>query len=173
MSGEADSSGGIPQPLKRAPLGSFFRRLLGSFLGIGRLPPMPGTYASAVAAAAGWGLIAWLGWYALVSLICLSALFAVWAGKYAESDFGRHDPHEFVLDECAGQWVAMLGLAFFAEVRWWHVAAAFVLFRLFDILKPWPANRLDRLRSGFGIVADDVAAGLYALIALGVWAALR
>ena len=73
-----------------------------------------------------------------------------------------------VIDEVAGQWIALIN----SRADLVHLLAAFLLFRLFDILKPWPARRLERLPGGWGIMFDDVAAGVYALLvaqALGNW----
>ena len=76
-----------------------------------------------------------------------------------ERQSGGHDPQFVVIDEVIGQWIALL----FCPVDWRHALIALVLFRLFDITKPFPVRRLERLPGGWGIVFDDVAAGLYAL----------
>jgi phosphatidylglycerophosphatase A len=72
---------------------------------------------------------------------------------------GRKDPQFVVIDEVAGQWIALLG----SRANWRHALIALLLFRLFDIAKPFPIRRLENLPGGWGIVFDDVAAGLYAL----------
>jgi phosphatidylglycerophosphatase A len=77
-----------------------------------------------------------------------------------ERESGREDPGQVVIDEVAGQWIAVAVCP--VEIR--HALLAFGLFRLFDIVKPWPARQLERLHGGLGIMMDDVAAGIYALL---------
>jgi phosphatidylglycerophosphatase A len=81
------------------------------------------------------------------------------AATIAARESGGHDPGFVVIDEVAGQWIALLG----AAANWKTGLLALVLFRLFDITKPFPARQLEGLPEGWGIVFDDVAAGLYAL----------
>lgn len=137
-----------------------------TFFGAGYGKPGPGTWA-AVAAVLLWALAAWaLHPTALVLLlmllggIVLVLVFGVPAATIVERESERHDPGFVVIDEVAGQWVALLACPF----DWRHGLIALVLFRLFDIVKPFPVRRLERLPAGWGIVFDDVAAGLYALI---------
>jgi len=80
------------------------------------------------------------------------------AATIAARESGREDPGFVVIDEVAGQWIALLG----SPPNWRHALIALVLFRIFDITKPFPARQLERLPGGWGIVFDDVAAGLYA-----------
>lgn len=139
-----------------------------TFFGIGRLKPGPGTWAS-VAAAAIWyfGLEAahLTGW--AVSLVTLAGAVAVtWIGIPAatvvERESGRTDPGFVVIDEVAGQWIALA----LARVELGHALLGLVLFRVFDITKPWPVRRLEELPGGWGIMLDDVAAGVCALLVL-------
>jgi phosphatidylglycerophosphatase A len=102
----------------------------------------------------------------LVAGIILSIALGVPAATIAARESGRHDPGFVVIDEVAGQWITLL----FCPVDWRHGLIALILFRLFDISKPFPIRRLEDLPEGWGIVFDDVAAGLYAL---GVAALLR
>jgi phosphatidylglycerophosphatase A len=95
----------------------------------------------------------------LLAGIVLSIGLGVPAATIAARESGRHDPQFVVIDEVAGQWIALL----FSPVDWRHALIALVLFRLFDITKPFPARQLESLPEGWGIVFDDVAAGLYAL----------
>jgi phosphatidylglycerophosphatase A len=113
-----------------------------------------------------WALAAWglhlSGHGLLLALaigIALSIILGVPAATIAERESGRHDPGFVVIDEVAGQWLALLG----SPADWRHGLIALVLFRIFDITKPFPVRRLERLPGGWGIVFDDVAAGLYAL----------
>jgi phosphatidylglycerophosphatase A len=96
---------------------------------------------------------------ALIIGIILSIALGVPAATIAARESGRHDPGFVVIDEVAGQWIALLG----SHANWRTALLALVLFRLFDITKPFPARQLERLPEGWGIVFDDVAAGLYAL----------
>lgn len=89
----------------------------------------------------------------------LTLVLGVPAATIAERESGRHDPGFIVIDEVAGQWTALL----FSPLNWRYALLAFVLFRAIDIIKPFPARQLERLPGGWGIVFDDVAAGLYAL----------
>ena len=136
-----------------------------TFFGAGYLKPGPGTWTS-IAAALLWIATAW--WFhlsqnglllALIAGIALALVFGVPAATIAERESGRHDPGFVVIDEVAGQWIALL----FCPANWAHGLIALVLFRLLDITKPFPVRRLERLPGGWGIVFDDVAAGLYAL----------
>jgi phosphatidylglycerophosphatase A len=96
---------------------------------------------------------------ALAIGILLSILLGIPAATIAARESGRHDPGFVVIDEVAGQWIALLG----SPASWRSALLALVLFRLFDITKPFPARQLEQLPEGWGIVFDDVAAGLYAL----------
>lgn len=136
-----------------------------TFFGAGMGRPAPGTWGS-VAAILLWAAFA--GFVhptantlliALLAGVVLSIVLGVPAATVAERESGRHDPGFVVIDEVAGQWVTLLGSRF----DWRAALLAFFLFRLFDITKPFPIRRLERLPVGWGIVFDDVAAGLYAL----------
>lgn len=134
-----------------------FHRLTGSIAGIGFLKPAPGTWGSLVAAVVFLLLqpsLLWLFWIFLI----LSLALSVWSGNQVTAH-GDQDPSWFVLDEWAGQSITLL---FLPEVSWWLVLLAFLLFRVFDILKPAGVNRLQDLPGGWGILLDDVLAGLYA-----------
>jgi phosphatidylglycerophosphatase A len=149
--------------------------------GVGRIPFAPGTWGSLLGIGWAW-LLLWpgsLGFYALGIIAgCLAAVELCGA---AERILGQHDPGSVVLDEivavplalggCVGLWWWQAGeLPHPARLsQWWPAAAgAFALFRLFDIWKPWPIRRLQSLPGGWGVVADDLAAGLAAAIVL--WA---
>lgn len=135
--------------------------------GVGYLPYAPGTWASLVAVLAWvvvlcrlplpiyWGMLAGLG------------AVAVGVSNWAERDLGR-DARPIVVDEFVGQLIALSGL----PRLWWTVAAAFVLFRFFDVVKPFPIGVSQRLAGGWGVVADDVLAGAAALAAVNAIRAL-
>lgn len=100
---------------------------------------------------------------AMLLLIFLVTLLGVWAASRAEKVIQKKDPSIVVIDEVAGQMIALLSGPFWIQT-WWSILTAFILFRLFDIWKPYPVRRLEALESGLGIMADDVLAGIYALI---------
>jgi len=143
-----------------------------TFFGAGLSKPGPGTWGS-VAAVLLWAAVAW-GLHPsptallliLVTGIALSISLGVPAATIAARESGRKDPGFVVIDEVAGQWITLL----FCPVDWRHGLIALILFRLFDISKPFPVRQLESLPEGWGIVFDDVAAGLYAL---GVASLLR
>ena len=141
--------------------------VLATWGGCGYSPWAPGTAGSAAAVLIAYGLVheagfspAWLG-------VLAAALLwpACWASDIAANHFSREDPPQVVVDEVVGQWIALSAAA---PGNWLHWLAAFILFRLFDILKPFPIRRLEQLPGGAGVVADDVGAGLYGMIILVV-----
>jgi phosphatidylglycerophosphatase A len=95
--------------------------------------------------------------------IFLVTMAGIWAASRAESLAHKKDPSIVVVDEVAGQMIALLSGPFWIHT-WWSIFTAFILFRVFDIWKPYPIRRLESLKSGLGIMADDVLAGVYALI---------
>ena len=96
-------------------------------------------------------------------VIFLVTMIGIWAASRAEQLLRRKDPSIVVIDEVAGQMIALLSGPLWLH-RWWSVLTAFLLFRLFDIWKPYPIRRLEGLESGLGIMADDIVAGAFALI---------
>lgn len=128
----------------------------------GYFPIAPGTVGSAA------GLIVYLlVWWTRspiveVSLIVVTFVVGTWAATHAEHYFGAIDPGQVVIDEVLGMLVTLA----FIPVGWTGALAGFFLFRVFDVIKPYPANRLEKLHGGFGIMADDGMAGIYANICL-------
>ena len=100
----------------------------------------------------------------MLLVILVVTLGGIWAASRSESLFRKKDPGAVVIDEVSGQMIALLSTSFFIGGVW-TVVSAFILFRAFDIWKPYPIRRLEALESGLGIMCDDVAAGLYAAIA--------
>ena len=137
--------------------------------GVGYLPLIPGTFGSLVGVgifllftqvAAG----SWLFALVLVSILIIT-FSGIWAATRTEVLAGRKDPGKVVVDEVAGQMIALSPLALLnLQSLTRAVIVSFILFRLFDIFKPYPANRLERLKGGFGIMCDDLVAGAYAAI---------
>ena len=144
--------------------------LVGTFFGAGLLKPGPGTYGSIAAVLLWWGAAhVWhTSGVALAAGTFLAAVLAtiigIPAATIAARESGREDPGFVVIDEVAGQWIALIAI----RPDWKHAALGLVLFRVFDIWKPWPVYRLEELPEGTGIMLDDVAAGVLALIVGGV-----
>lgn len=101
-------------------------------------------------------------------LVTIITFVGIWAASRTEKLLGRKDPGKVVIDEVAGQLIALLPLAPRIHPGWMSILSAFLLFRLFDIIKPYPARRLEALESGLGIMADDVVAGAYAAVATSI-----
>ncbi|MBK9120776.1 MAG: phosphatidylglycerophosphatase A [Phycisphaerales bacterium] len=159
------------------------RTLCITVLGSGFAPIASGTWGSAVAVvlfaplwfifAAGSVSRAVLELFTLGGIAVACVLSIRW-GAWAVARFGRSDPKPFVLDEFAGQWVALLVLPLAAGADVYALAAVvggqFLLFRIFDVLKPPPARQLESLPLGWGILLDDLAAGVYAnLVGQALW----
>jgi phosphatidylglycerophosphatase A len=147
---------------------------VGTFLGAGFLKPGPGTWGS-VAAMLLWLAFAWAVHPtppALRAVTLLAALLALVLGIPAatmvESESSREDPGHVVIDEVAGQWLTLLAFCGYGRANLPHALTALVLFRFFDIWKPWPVRQLERLHGGTGIMMDDVAAGIYGLLVAAV-----
>ena len=138
---------------------------VGTFSGVGLLRPGPGTYGSVAAVLLWFGAIHWLQPSYVAQVIgtlvaaCVATAVGIPAASIVEREYGREDPGFVVIDEVAGQWFALVGIA----ADWRHAAIGLVLFRLLDITKPPPVRQLERLHGGLGIMLDDVAAGLIAL----------
>jgi phosphatidylglycerophosphatase A len=148
---------------------SRFSWLIATFFYIGYMKPGPGTYASAATVVLWWAaahLIPanWLSLAAL-SVAVLITLLGIPPSTVVARESGREDPGFVVIDEVAGQMIALIG----APATWNYLIAGLILFRIFDILKPFPLRRLENLPEGTGIMMDDVGAGLYALLLLQLW----
>ena len=176
-----------PPRMKRST--KYYLALVIATCGVGYLPLAPGTWGSVV----GIGLYVLLraGFlklflsvglenrlnplrvaYGLVVLELLAitaiALVGTWAATRTERLSGKKDPGKVVVDEVAGQMIALVPLSLGIGTVWWTVIPAFLLFRLFDIIKPYPCRHLEKLPSGLGIMADDIVAGIYAALAVAV-----
>ena len=141
-------------------------RFLASGGYIGYIPVASGTFGSIEGVALGWALFNLIAQRSLLAAIILFVLiFAAgcWIADRAEHAFAEHDSSRIVIDEILGMAAAM----FLIPMRWPWIAAAFGLFRLFDIVKPWPASLIDRrMLGGKGVMLDDLAAGIYANLTL-------
>lgn len=143
-----------------------------SFFGAGLLPVAPGTWGSLAALPAGY-LLHYLGGFPLL-LAATVLVFALglWATAKATEGQDDHDPSEIVIDEVVGQWIALMPIS----AGMWHAGfaphlfpwpgwvGAFLMFRLFDIWKPWPVSWADNMHTPLGVMLDDVLAGIMAAI---------
>lgn len=154
-------------------------RLLTIFFGAGLLRPASGTWGSALAVALGLVILRYLGFPVFVAATITVVVLGFWACQVELASDPEEDPSEIVIDEVAGQWIALM---FPAAAFWWRGfegwmpypgwVAAFLFFRLFDIWKPGVIGRMDRRHDPAGVMLDDLWAGLFAgiatLIAAGV-----
>ena len=164
--------------LEAKPKRTAWAWVIGTFFGAGNLKPGPGTWGS-VAATLIWILletpnVLHFGKYAVdyvvpfspvwpsLALALLATAIGIPAATIIARESGRKDPQNVVIDEAAGQWLTLAA----AAPDWKHAIAGLALFRLFDITKPWPARRLEHLPDGWGIMLDDLAAGIYGAVAL-------
>ena len=133
---------------------------LATAFGVGFIPFAPGTFGSAV------GLLVWTFLPASppTQAIAVVATFLMgwWSATRAEKYFGRTDPGQVVIDEVMGMLITLFGIS----IGWKSALAGFLLFRVADILKPYPANRFERLPGGLGVMADDAMAAVYANLVL-------
>ena len=156
-------------------------RLIATFFGTGLMRPAPGTWGSAAAVVAGLAIDRFFGFPALVAAAVLATALGFWAIAAELAERPGEDPGEIVIDEVAGQWIALLfpaaafwqqGMENWALIAWPGWVAAFLFFRLFDIWKPGPVGRADRRGDVTGVMLDDVWAGVFAgistLIAAGL-----
>ena len=139
---------------------------IATFFGIGLLRGPRGTWGSLAALPPAWVLASLLGPLALLPAGFAVASIGVWASQVHARRLGIKDPSEIVIDEVAGQWITLSLVAL--DPAWWVLG--FCLFRVCDILKPWPASRIDRTwPGGWGVMLDDVVAGIYAAILLWIF----
>lgn len=145
-----------------------FSTIIASVLGIGYFPVASGTVMSIIAVPLAVVIARHGGGAAVLGASLLAFVIGIWACGAHVRATGRDDPSECVIDELAGQWLACAGICF-APASAAEFAVAFLLFRLFDILKPWPISAAEKLPGGLGVMADDMLAGLAAaIIAAGV-----
>jgi len=138
-----------------------FHYIIATAMGSGFFPLLPGTIGSAVGLAIFWFIP--LGLVGQLILIVFIFLLGVWSSTQVEKERGE-DPSIVVIDEVVGQWVALLFIP--GQIIWFLLS--FILFRLFDILKPFPIDQSQALRGGWGVMTDDILAGLYANVILQI-----
>jgi phosphatidylglycerophosphatase A len=182
----ADSALAIPRPARSA---KDYLALVIATCGVGYLPLAPGTWGSLVGVGlylvvrgASMKLFFGVGaqdnfnllqvYYGVITfelvVIFAVALVGTWAASRTEKLSAKKDPGKVVIDEVVGQFIALIPVPFMFGTAWWSAILAFVLFRFFDIVKPYPARRFESLHGGLGIMADDLVAGVYAAIAVAV-----
>lgn len=153
--------------------------LIATFFYVGHMRPAPGTWGSLAALPFAWLIYILTGPWGLVVGVVISYVLGVWATEVETRGKDDHDPSEIVIDEVAGQWIALLPVAFGAQMMgvditalWPGWIAAFALFRLFDITKWGPIGWADRMHGPTGVMLDDVIAGVFAAIVVIILAGL-
>jgi phosphatidylglycerophosphatase A len=155
-------------------------RLIATVFGVGLLPGAPGTWGSLAALPLGY-LLHRLGGFPLLALAAVAVFLAGWWATARETAGGGDpDPGEIVVDEVVGQWIALFPLsaglwamgAAPSVFPWPGWVGAFVMFRLFDIWKPWPVSWADRQLGAMGVMLDDVLAGVMAAVVVVIAAAV-
>ncbi len=155
-------------------------RLVATWFGAGLIRPAPGTWGSLAALPCAWGLHGLGGFPLLLAATVVVGLAGLWAANAEAAATGDHDAGEIVIDEVAGQWIALwpLSAGLWAAgadpwlFPWPGWVGAFVLFRLFDIWKPGPVGWADRLPGAKGVMLDDVIAGGIAALCVAAAAAV-
>jgi len=144
--------------------------LIATFFNIGRMPLAPGTWASMVTMLTFYFIYPTLEsfWAKIISLIIIF-LIGIPAAGYAERYFQKKDPGQCVIDEVAGQMVCLILIPYSFS----YYLAAFFIFRFFDIIKPFPIRLIEKFPHGFGIMADDIIAGLYTVALIKLFVILK
>ena len=153
--------------------------LIATFFYVGHIRPAPGTWGSLAALPAAWVIYMLAGPWGIVAGVILSYGIGLWATAEETRGKDNHDPSEIVIDEVCGQWIALLPIAFGAAnngvailALWPGWIAAFLLFRLFDITKWGPVGWADRMHGPTGVMLDDVIAGVFAAVGVGILAGI-
>lgn len=163
-----DRSASVPPAVAGAsrPRGPLWAVLVATFFGIGRLKPGPGSWGSAATVLLWAGIVYVLPPWLRIPIAVDLAVLAIGLGIPAATRVARasavKDPQFVVIDEVAGQMIALIAV----PLAWKTFLAGFILFRAFDIIKPPPVRQLEKLPDGTGIMLDDVAAGIFALIGM-------
>lgn len=148
--------------MKKFPL---HHELIATGLGVGHFPYGPGTMGALLAILVWYPIALWVDYPMSVGitfgLVLLFTFLGAHSSSIAEQYWGE-DPSRVVIDEVVGQWIALLAVP--AHFSWWHVLAAFILFRFFDIVKPLGVRKMEQFKGGWGIMADDILAGCYGAV---------
>jgi len=153
-------------------------RLIGTVFYVGHLKPAPGTWGSIAAFPIGFIFYEIGGFWLFVLSIIVGFFKGWWATEQMTKGSDNHDPSEIVIDEVIGQWIALLPVVYAAWsleinpiVLWPGLLSAFLLFRIFDIFKPWLVGWADKRDDAMGVMLDDVIAGIFAAICVAALAA--
>ena len=133
--------------------------------GVGMIPIIPGTFGTLLAIPIATGLWNYTTDLGYIAVTAAAFAIGVWASHVTGRDLGAADAHAIVWDEV----VAFLLILYFVGAAWNRIAIAFVLFRIFDIVKPPPVRQVDAIKNGFGVMADDALAAGYTLIVVALW----
>jgi len=152
-------------------------KLIATFFYTGLLPKAPGTWGSLASLPFAVILHSLGGFTALLSAVIIVFFIGWWATLQETKGKENHDPGEIVIDEVAGQWITLLPASYMftrhdLPLIWPALVAGFIFFRLFDIFKPWPISWADQKVTAFGVMLDDVLAGIFAAIASTLLAVL-
>lgn len=138
--------------------------VLATWFGSGLIKPAPGSWGSLAALPFAFFFIHFNNNILYISVIIAVFLIGMWATAVYSAQAQKDDASEIVIDEVVGQWIALWPWLFLVQPTIWGFGAAFLLFRLFDILKPWPVSLADRRHDAWGVMLDDVVAGLMAAL---------
>lgn len=137
--------------------------LFTSWFGVGLIPFAPGTWGSLAALPFAWFIVSWFGWPTLAAVSVIMFILGIWAADHAVRLNKDSDPQSVVVDEVVGQWLVLCA----APLELWQYGLGFLMFRLFDIAKPWPVSWAERrFRGGLGVMVDDVFAAGYGIAAM-------
>ena len=131
---------------------------------VGYLPFAPGTWGSIFAILLWWLLLKDLNTYIFGAIIIIFLLIGIVVSNIIIDQSGDHDPSYIIIDELVGQWLAL----FLIPDGFFNIAISFILFRFFDIIKPWPIRLIEKLPKGLGVMSDDLTAGLITLVLIQV-----
>lgn len=147
-----------------------FPKLIATSFGAGFLPVAPGTWGALVSIVLWLPLYLWCSFYVTffvtLSAVIIYGIAGTWASSESEKYWGK-DPVAACADETVGQWISLLPLCGgVAEIPWWEILLSLALFRFFDIFKPLGIRSMEKLPRGYGMMADDILAGIYSVIIL-------
>lgn len=149
------------------PLATTLATSLATWFGCGLSPKAPGTAGTLGGLLVAWPLVAYAHaapWH-FAALAALATPIGIWAAQQVIDSTGNNDPQQVVIDEVLGVWLTLAGATHF---NWQSFILAFVLFRIFDIWKPYPIRNLEKLHGGTGVIVDDLGAGVYAAVVLAL-----
>jgi phosphatidylglycerophosphatase A len=154
-------------------------KVIATFFGVGLLKPAPGTWGSLAALPVAYAILSFGGFWLFLNITFFVFMSGWIATQKVTENQADHDPSYIVIDEVAGQWIALFPVGYGAMMMSVDLLAlypgwiaAFVLFRLFDITKPWLVGKLDARKDPLGVMLDDVVAGIFAAICVIALAAL-